>query len=29
MKIEDKVWPREGEQSFKEIRPSDLSFDPT
>ena len=29
MKIEEKLWPLEGEQGLKEIWPSDLVFDPT
>ena len=29
MKIEAKLWPLEGEQGFKGIRPSDLVFDLT
>ena len=29
MKTEEKLWPREGEKCFKEIRPSDLDFNPT
>ena len=29
MKIEANLWPLEGKQSFKEIWPSDLDFEPT
>ena len=29
MKSEEKLWPGEGEQGFKEIQPSVLIFDPT
>ena len=29
MKIEAKLWPLDGEQSFKEMRPSGLVFDST
>ena len=29
MKVEAKLWPLEGEQGFKEIRPCDLVFDLT
>ena len=29
MKIEAKLWHLEGEQGFKEIRPSSLVFEPT
>ena len=28
MEIEAKLWPLEGEQGFKEIRPSGLIFEP-